>query len=404
MKNIIKLFFKLLQRNSSSIAVAQRHLPNSKKKLILTLFFFFLLGCDNTVNNKVLLKVDSVNQEISELKKEVKILQQRYSNSSLPLSEIFKKVSNSVVLIRAVTTKKEDVLATGFVIRKDGLCLSNFHVLRDAANAAIQTKSDKQYMISEIIKYDPDLDYVLFKIANSTQDLFEPVSISQTNSIPGEDCFTIGNPQGLIQTLSRGIISGMREGSILQTTTQITHGSSGGPLFNFRGDVIGITTKGFGEADLNFAIDINPVFKSIDANLHSDNLPIVDEDSAIKVLKNKISLYFDFIIHKDFESLSKLFYLKISRYYNKFNIMRQQIVNEHIHYSKFYPEVNAEIFFNTFKFNKDLDGDFTINLQLNWIIKKPTWPNAKSFHYDSYFTLNKDFLFTGIYSNIIKQH
>lgn len=85
----------------------------------------------------------------------------------------------------------------------------------------------------------------------------------------GEECFTIGNPKGLNQTLSKGIVSGYRDfNKLIQTTTEITHGSSGGPLFNKKGEVIGITTSGLGEANLNFAINIKeiPLVKSYQTN------------------------------------------------------------------------------------------------------------------------------------------
>lgn len=73
----------------------------------------------------------------------------------------------------------------------------------------------------------------------------------------GEDVFAIGNPKGLEHTLSKGIVSSYRENNtMIQTTTEITHGSSGGPLFNMQGEVIGITTSGVGEANLNFAMNI----------------------------------------------------------------------------------------------------------------------------------------------------
>lgn len=69
--------------------------------------------------------------------------------------------------------------------------------------------------------------------------------------------FAIGNPKGLESTLSTGIVSSIRSSDhLIQTTAEITHGSSGGPLFNMKGEVIGITSAGLGEANLNFAVDI----------------------------------------------------------------------------------------------------------------------------------------------------
>jgi serine protease Do len=84
-------------------------------------------------------------------------------------------------------------------------------------------------------------------------------SLNTASDLPtiGEDVFAIGNPKGLEQTLSKGIVSGYREANkYIQTTAEITNGSSGGPLFNMAGEVVGITTSGVGEANLNFAIKI----------------------------------------------------------------------------------------------------------------------------------------------------
>jgi len=109
-------------------------------------------------------------------------------------------------------------------------------------------------MISEIANYSKKSDYVVFKISNSASNYFKPVKFAKSNPKIGEDCFAIGNPRGLTQTLSKGIISGYSK-NYIQTTAQITHGSSGGGLFNNDGEVVGITTMGFKDADLNFALN-----------------------------------------------------------------------------------------------------------------------------------------------------
>ena len=85
-----------------------------------------------------------------------------------------------------------------------------------------------------------------------------PFKISKVVPEIGEDVFSIGNPRGLESTLSKGIVSAIRaNNSLIQMTTEITHGSSGGPLLNMKGEVVGITSAGLGEANLNFAVNIN---------------------------------------------------------------------------------------------------------------------------------------------------
>ncbi|MGM0409085.1 MAG: S1C family serine protease, partial [Bacteroidota bacterium] len=108
-----------------------------------------------------------------------------------------------------------------------------------------------------VLAQNSEEDYIIFKVETSNNINFTPIPISRSNPEIGEDVFAIGNPRGLEHTLSRGIISGYRDNkNLIQTTTEITHGSSGGPLLNMRGEVVGITTAGVGEANLNFAINI----------------------------------------------------------------------------------------------------------------------------------------------------
>jgi serine protease Do len=73
----------------------------------------------------------------------------------------------------------------------------------------------------------------------------------------GENIFAIGSPKGLTNSLTKGTISGFRDNHRIQIDATIDHGSSGGPLFNERGEVIGITTSGLGTgSELNFAVNI----------------------------------------------------------------------------------------------------------------------------------------------------
>lgn len=169
------------------------------------------------------------------------------------LSQMFEVNKKSVMM---VYTAKDTSISQGsaFLIDQNGLALSNFHVFENSDKAVVFDYEGKEYKDIKIIYTNPDLDFIIFKV-NGMQ--LPPLKIASNQASIGEACFAIGNPLGLDQTLSTGIISGYRDTeNYIQTSAEITHGSSGGPLFNSVGEVIGITTAGAGQANLNFAINI----------------------------------------------------------------------------------------------------------------------------------------------------
>jgi hypothetical protein len=174
------------------------------------------------------------------------------------LTVLYESLKSSVF---SVYTFNDSSMSQGsaFLISSDGTCLSNYHVFEGADKAYVINHRGDKFLIDKIINYDTDKDVIIFQIGIKNQ-FISPLLIANESPKIGEDCFAIGSPMGLSQTLSTGIISGFRDnGNFIQTTAEITHGSSGGALFNKRGEVIGITTLGFGDANLNFAINIKNV-------------------------------------------------------------------------------------------------------------------------------------------------
>lgn len=150
---------------------------------------------------------------------------------------------------------------SGFFISASGMGVSNYHVFEGAnrAKMVIKTEDGVVYKIETIIEQNSVLDFIIFKIDNKFNERFPFVKAANNLSDIGEKVFAIGNPEGYEKTLSEGIVSGYRGESkdYIQTTTPITHGSSGGPLFNMHGEVIGITTMGSSEGSLFFAVNIS---------------------------------------------------------------------------------------------------------------------------------------------------
>lgn len=174
------------------------------------------------------------------------------------LSELYQKSGPAVFTILA-TSDQGLVQGSGFFISQDGIAISNYHVLEGVYldQAEIRMEDGSQVRIKEILARNSVEDYIVFKVVLDHQD-FPSLPLAPQEAEIGEKVFAIGTPEGLEQTLSEGIISGYRDSrTIIQTTADIEPGSSGGPLLNMRGEVIGITTATLGEANLNFAVNVN---------------------------------------------------------------------------------------------------------------------------------------------------
>lgn len=176
------------------------------------------------------------------------------SNATKSVSELFKELNPSVFRVYGVLDEDKYSTGSGFFIG-EGIGVTNYHVLADSQEAYIQIGEDF-YEITNVLSksYPANLDYVIFETEYKNN---RSLSIADSYPQVGEDIFAIGSPQGLSNSLTKGTISGFRENKRIQIDATIDHGSSGGPLFNMEGKVIGITTSGMGTgSELNFAVDI----------------------------------------------------------------------------------------------------------------------------------------------------
>lgn len=180
------------------------------------------------------------------------------NNKTLPLNELYEKYKSSVFIIYT-SDGVNSYQGTGFFVSKSGIAISNYHVFKGTSKGLeiIETSDKNKFKIEKVLDKNSANDYIIFKVRLSNHIIKSPIPIAYKEPQIGEDVFAISNPRGLENTLSKGIVSGFRNGKqLIQTTTEITHGSSGGPLLNMRGEVVGITSAGFGEANLNFAVNI----------------------------------------------------------------------------------------------------------------------------------------------------
>jgi serine protease Do len=168
---------------------------------------------------------------------------------------------------------KSKSLGSGFIINKEGFILTNNHVIENATEVKVRLSDEKEYD-AKVIGRDPKTDIALIKI-DAKNDL-PIVQMGDSDKLEiGEWVLAIGNPFGLEQTVTAGIVSakGRVIGSgpydnFIQTDASINPGNSGGPLFNIKGEVVGINTaivatgQGIGFAiPINMALSILPQLK-----------------------------------------------------------------------------------------------------------------------------------------------
>ena len=168
--------------------------------------------------------------------------------------------------------RQSSALGSGFIISKDGMVITNNHVIKGADDIFVKVNGNKDYK-AELLGADPLSDIAVLKI--NANDNFVPVNFGDSDkSRIGDWVIAIGNPFGLGGTVTTGIISARnrsiglsRYEDYIQTDASINQGNSGGPLFNLNGEVIGINTAILGQSGsigIGFAIPSNSAEKVID--------------------------------------------------------------------------------------------------------------------------------------------
>ncbi len=179
---------------------------------------------------------------------------------SSSFSDIFERVSPAVVVITAYTPE-EISRGSGFIVRGNGVIVTNFHVVAGATKIEIKLKDGRIFSVKNIIDYNLQKDICILKIEATTL----PVCRLGDSRLlhPGDKVLVIGAPLGLEYSITDGLLSAKRKlerEDILQFSAPISPGNSGGPLLNSKGEVVGVTTFiGIGGQNLNFAVSINEV-------------------------------------------------------------------------------------------------------------------------------------------------
>lgn len=268
-------YFKL-----SNIVIQLKNVPSSQKriqniiirainmkKLFLTQVFMFLFVITGSVSA---------------------------SNRATPVSEAVKLIQNSVVNIRTEQIvnksynsfndpfmddffgyssgpRKTQSIGSGVILSSDGIIVTNNHVV-EAANKIFVMLPDNRQLEAQIIGTDPTIDLAVIKIKGTISNLIPARIGTSSDLMLGETVIAMGNPYGFNSSVTTGVISNVRRivgdeagfSIFIQTDAMINPGNSGGPLINVDGQVIGINTAIYKEAQgIGFSIPIDIVTRSV---------------------------------------------------------------------------------------------------------------------------------------------
>lgn len=184
---------------------------------------------------------------------------------------------------------------SGFIIQSDGVVLTNAHVV-DGADTVMVTLKDGRDFVGQVLGQDERTDVAVVKIPASS---LPTVSMGNSDQLrPGEWAIAIGNPLGLDNTVTAGIVSSTersgadlgapnRRVNFIQTDAAINPGNSGGPLLNQQGQVIGMNTAIIGGAQgLGFAIPINTAQQIANELIAQDQVNYPDSAIPVAALEN----------------------------------------------------------------------------------------------------------------------
>jgi S1-C subfamily serine protease len=232
-------------------------------------------------------EVNSLSDEVAALRNQVSELKGfknfTYQNitvyqNTIALAEIYLSVRDSIVLVQG-TTDSGAVQGSGFVYNVSNrmVVITNYHVVYDTTSLSVTFSNGNGYSAT-ILGTDAYADLAVLSV-NAPASEFTPVEIVSSSTLRvGEPVIAIGNPYGLVGSLTTGVVSavgrtiteeytgGFAIANIIQTSAPINPGNSGGPLLNAVGKVVGITTAIISDSQgLGFAIPSNTILREISA-------------------------------------------------------------------------------------------------------------------------------------------
>ena len=231
-------------------------------------------------------QVSDLSTQVGDLQTKVSILQDTQNityqsitvlQNGTSLVDLYANLKDSVVLIQG-ETDSGGVQGSGFVYSYGGrdVVVTNYHVVEGTTSLSVTFSDGKGYS-AEIVGTDPYADLAVVSVEG--EHAFNPVSIVGSSTLKvGEPVIAIGNPYGLVGSLTTGVVSatgrsitentagGYAIANVIQTSTPINPGNSGGLLLNSVGGVVGITTAIVSDSQgLGFAIPSNTILRELPA-------------------------------------------------------------------------------------------------------------------------------------------
>ncbi|MFH1665866.1 MAG: S1C family serine protease [Candidatus Omnitrophota bacterium] len=183
--------------------------------------------------------------------------------------EIMGRYGDAVVMISTESRGEKRGVGSGFIVKETGVIVTNYHVIKMAQPAVVKLGDGRTFREIYLISYDEKKDIAVIKIP--AEGLPAVKADLSGEAKVGEKVSVIGNPRGLKNTISDGLLSQIRDTGkgfdIYQISAPISPGSSGGPVFNAEGEVVGIATSGYNAAmgqNLNFAVPMKYAAGMID--------------------------------------------------------------------------------------------------------------------------------------------
>jgi len=222
-------------------------------------------------------KVEAIEKKIEAIEKKIEAIAEMVeADVEFSLAEIFGMAEESVVQVN-VLRGNDGGIGSGFVYSNEGYIITNQHVVQDSTKVTV-TFLDGESYIGDVIGKDRDLDIAVVKVNASNSTYLQPLIIGDSSKLTvGEKIVAIGNPFGLSGSMTSGIVSqigrllpqdtGYSIPNVIQTDAAINPGNSGGPLFNMKGEVVGINTaiqSATGEfTGVGFAVPSNTIKKVV---------------------------------------------------------------------------------------------------------------------------------------------